>query len=822
MPDRRRAEVDIHINVASINLEGADITGEIDVGDAGKDTTDFAKNLALLGLALPKIGALLRKAGAAMKLLVNPYVLAGAAFLASAIVAIGIPLAKIVILARLAGRALKIAFQLGLAAVQKLAAGVKAFVDRGLRAVREFGQSAITVFAEFEQQVANTTTVLGAFGKQAGAMRSQIMGIARDISLTSRKMATDIAEAGYHIASAGFGAVETFGAMRSAVVLAEATLSNLGRAAETTVATINQFSLGQERFIDVANVFAAAIAKSPATLDKLRSSLEYVGPVASQFGESLEGTVAALMALYKTGRVGARAGTELRNVFNALARQTDKATEVLAEVGVNIEDLSPATHTIEEIVAQFEALRERIGQANFAMIANRAFTMRAASGILALTTIGSREIARMEEAITGTNTAFQMQADQIKTLAGIWDILKSDMQDVRIEIARNVSKVFYGLLKTVHELFLVLRERGVFAAFGDTLADIARPLRPFVEALADIATRYAPKVVEFFERAGKAARSVLWQGLNLVVNALERGIPWLLEFGDSMLDLVEKVNKPEVWETLNTVMAAFQEIIEAVAHEIVDRLKAGLPKVVEWFKKFGDAMPKVVAKAKEAVKWLGDMADVVQTKLMQMAREGDIERMIKDFAALAGTIRGVALALNVLAQVLNGIFLIIWTVGGAILTLFGTVVLGILGTFEKLIFGTENLWKAIDNLEQAWVSGIKTIWRSGRDLQYIYGMIDRTGDSLDRLKELAPKAGDALRDMSWPPEGAAPSVPVRPSAARGAPGVTVVAPAGATAGAGTVVGPFYIDGSKQAGRIAKTIIDEHTREEERATRLRNL
>ena len=44
----------------------------------------------------------------------------------------------------------------------------------------------------------------------------------------------------------------TFKAMRSAVVLAEATLSDLERAAETTVATINQFRLTEEQFIDVA------------------------------------------------------------------------------------------------------------------------------------------------------------------------------------------------------------------------------------------------------------------------------------------------------------------------------------------------------------------------------------------------------------------------------------------------------------------------------------------------------------------------------------------------------------------------------------------
>ena len=308
-------------------------------------------------------------------------------------------------------------------------AGIAAFAAIGMAV-----KSAVKIFAGFEQSLANVESVAGA----TAAEMKELEQAALDAGETTRFTASEAADAMYYLASAGFDAQQSIGALDGVLSLATATQSDLATTSASVAASISQFGFEAEDASSVANIFAAAIANSQATMEKMTGAMRNVGPVAGALDHSLEATTGALQALFDAGFIASQAGVGLRNILASLAAETDPTVQKLALLGVSFDDINTSTHSLAEVIGTLNEANLDAGD----ILA--AFGKKAGPQILTLLKTGEDGINEYTAAVTGTNAAVDAAAIQVDTLQGSFDLLKSVVQSASIQMLQEFAPALRG------------------------------------------------------------------------------------------------------------------------------------------------------------------------------------------------------------------------------------------------------------------------------------------------------------------------------------------------------------------------------------------
>lgn len=335
-------------------------------------------------------------------------------------------------------------------------AGIAAFTGIALAA-----KAAASTFAKFDQSMANVASVARATPEDF----AKLTKAAEEAGETTRFSASQAADALYYMASAGYNAEQSIAALDGVLKLAGATQSDLAFTSETVAATINQFGLAASDATRISNVFAAAIVASQATMDKLATSMAYVGPVASAMGMSLEQTVGALQVLYNSGLDASMAGTALRGALADLANAASPAQKRLRELGISYNEINPMTNSFADII---DLLNQRALTGADAL---KIFGDRAGPAMIQLMKAGKSEIERYTQAVTGTNAAAEAYARQNDTLLGSVDELSSAFESLQIKFVREVAPAMRGIVDILTR---------IVSAIGNAPA----PVKVFIAALA--------------------------------------------------------------------------------------------------------------------------------------------------------------------------------------------------------------------------------------------------------------------------------------------------------------------------------------------------
>jgi len=284
--------------------------------------------------------------------------------------------------------------------------------------------NAIKTASEFEQAMANVQSVTGATREEMDRLREAAAKAGRETVFK----ASEAADALYYLALAGFTVDQQIGALSGTLALAAATQSDLAFTSETIASTISAFGLEAEEADRVANVFAATIGSSQASMDKLATSMRYAGPAAAGFGRSLEETAATLALFYNMGLTGEMAGTRFRTALSALAHPTGDTKKALAELGIEASQVNPAMHSLADII---DLLKDKGVDTAMAM---RIFGQETGPAMASLIALGGNALRDMERQITGTNKALEMQEIQLDTLVGAQKELESVWEAVNITL----------------------------------------------------------------------------------------------------------------------------------------------------------------------------------------------------------------------------------------------------------------------------------------------------------------------------------------------------------------------------------------------------
>lgn len=190
------------------------------------------------------------------------------------------------------------------------------------------GASSFKVAADFELSMAKVKAISGATGLEFENLEKQ----ARDLGASTIFAASEVSGLQLELSKLGFEADDIQKATGSILNLAQATGEDLGPTAETVAKTLNQFTLNADQSGRVADVMAAAFSSSALDLEKFSGSMANAGPVAANFGFSLEETTALLGILANSGIEGADAGTKLKMALSEVAQGGDDVQKVFRAV----------------------------------------------------------------------------------------------------------------------------------------------------------------------------------------------------------------------------------------------------------------------------------------------------------------------------------------------------------------------------------------------------------------------------------------------------------------------------------------------------------
>ena len=193
----------------------------------------------------------------------------------------------------------------------------------------------------------------GAWDKSGEAfqrLRQKVQDLGRETNYT----AVQVAEGAAFMAQAGQNAYEIYEGLDDVLYMAGAGNMDFARAADISTNVMRGFNLEASEMGRVADVLAYVSSKSNVNVEKLGETMKYLAPVAAAMGISLEESAAMAGMLGDAGIQGSLAGTQLRQGLVKVIDNSDKASEAIERLGVNLRDAEGNALGFYEIISQLE------------------------------------------------------------------------------------------------------------------------------------------------------------------------------------------------------------------------------------------------------------------------------------------------------------------------------------------------------------------------------------------------------------------------------------------------------------------------------------
>ena len=319
----------------------------------------------------------------------------------------------------------------------------------GVAVLKNAASEGAKAILEYDQSLKDLQAITGATGLQVEQMGTKIKQVASDTKFSASEVAAGMRTLG----QAGFTASESIETMQAVSDLATGTLSDMSTTVDLVTTAMRVFRIESSRSSEVADVFGNAVNRSKLTIDKLRTAMNYVGPVARDIGISFKEMSASMGLLANSGLRASTVGTGLRRVFAELADPSEKLQIAARNAGVALEELNPRTQGLEKVIQNLGLV------VNDSAIAFDIFGKRGAAAVLALSGSGSG-FKEMLDTIGQSGTAAAMAATQMEGLGVSFKNLQDKLGLLAITLGEagisGIFRVLIDLSRDLVDLFISL------------------------------------------------------------------------------------------------------------------------------------------------------------------------------------------------------------------------------------------------------------------------------------------------------------------------------------------------------------------------------
>jgi len=292
---------------------------------------------------------------------------------------------------------------------------------QALSAIKDGLASVFKMNTQFENSLANLSSITGATGKDLGFLKEAAI----DLSKQGKQSAVDYVEAFKLIASAKPELLEQKESLvavtKAAKLLSDAAGLELPDAATRLTDALNQFGAPAQDAQKYVDALAAAAKYGAAEVPEVTEALLKFGAQAKSSNIDIYESSAAIELMAEKGIKGAEAGTQLRNVFlalNAVDALPKTALEALKQAGINTDVLKDKSLSLEDRLKELSkiqnnatALVQVFGKENF----------NAAQILLQ----GLPRYTELTQQIKEQGVAQQQAAVNTNTLSNAWEKFKN-------------------------------------------------------------------------------------------------------------------------------------------------------------------------------------------------------------------------------------------------------------------------------------------------------------------------------------------------------------------------------------------------------------
>jgi len=415
-----------------------------------------------------------------------------------------------------------------------------------------------SVWKDFSKSISELSAITGATGKDLEflTMKSLEFGAATTLS------ASQAAEAFRLVASAKPDLLESGEALAAvtaeAITLAEASGSTLPDAAKTLTLALNQTGASADQANRFINVLAAGSKYGSSVISDTSEAIAKAGLVAGVAGTGFEEMNAAIQVLAKNTIFGSEAGTDLRNIYLNLSKQTNEKFKP-AMVGFTqaMQNLAESGMSPNEMLAIF-------GKRN--ITAARAM-------------VGNVELLKkLTGQMTDTNVAGEQAAIQVDNLDGDWKRMGSTWETTALILGDKFDPAMRAIV-------------GVFTRVGQWISTIIVGITGLGDVMASFAAQSASFLSGDFQVAKEIGKlrdekllsmekelDLIWQtkAARKALTAEEKA----KGDADALIKLKERLAKEDAIQSAAR-SAAFEKAYEAEELALNDKYAMALFKLQE-------------------------------------------------------------------------------------------------------------------------------------------------------------------------------------------------------------------------------------------------
>lgn len=440
-------------------------------------------------------------------------------------------------------------------------------VKAGAAATAALGSAAvfsIKKFADFDSALQQSVAIMG---DVSDALRDDMAKAAREVAKQTTFSAEEAAESFYFLASAGLDANASIKAMPQVAQFAQAGMFDMARA--TDLLTDAQSALGLtvrddaianlKNMTQVSDVLVKANTLANASVEQFSTALTTkAGPAMKAVGMDIEEGVAVLAAFADQGIKAEVAGTNFAIVLRDLQSKALANKEEFEKFGVAVFDAEGEMRNMADILADLEgALEGSSDETKKATLAQMGFSDKSMASLTALLGLSDQIRTYEGELRNAGNTTQDVAERQLETAKAQFELLKSRIEDVAIQIGAELTPYIMDLVEEIGPLI-------------DEAAPVAIELfKNLAENVKTLGERFAPHIEQLLPNL-----KTLFEDLQPFLEAVTALFLDIAEVSLKALnDLLQDPLFQSAFEVLNDAMTYLvTEATELVNSELVQFL----------------------------------------------------------------------------------------------------------------------------------------------------------------------------------------------------------------------------------------------------------
>ena len=402
------------------------------------------------------------------------------------------------------------------------------------------GVAAIKTASDFDASMSGVQSVTRASAAEMDLLRQAALDAGASTVYSASEAADGINELG----KAGLSTSDILnGGLSGALDLAASEGMDVGEAAELMSTALAQFNLSGDRATDVADALAAGAGNASGSAHDLGMALAQAGTVANSYGVSMEETVGALSAFAKAGMIGSDAGTSLKSMLQMLGNPTDKAKQLMDQLGLSVYDAQGNFIGLAGLAGQLQKSMSGLSQEQRNAALATIFGSDAVRAANVLYSEGADGIADWTDTVSQSGYAAEMAAARTDNLKGDLEQLSGSVETLLINLGEGGQGPLRSLVQTLDTLVeafsslpapvqqtavLAVAAVGGFTALHKALTPLNTSASKTAQAfglMIDPGQRLItalPQLKSGFQQLGQAAAGTD-PGMGLMNNGLTRG-----------------------------------------------------------------------------------------------------------------------------------------------------------------------------------------------------------------------------------------------------------------------------------------------------------